>query len=187
MAWLLAVSTTVEPARSDMAPWEGGAAVLQRILSPDTLRVPELALRRRPKLSGYGLFRVDDDRLLGSRSAEDSYAAVGMPWIRQTLSEDRGEIEVVVEGALPEVVEPANVCRDLPVHTDRTDKPGLVVPTVASVDTSRLEGSLEGVEEVGPAALVGGSLLFVGVTGVEQSQEGSVLARLECHGDTGLV
>jgi DNA polymerase (family 10) len=103
-------------------PQVWGAALMYFTGSkPHNLRVRELAVRRGLKLSEYGLFRVDDDRLLASRTEGDIYAALGMPWIPPTLREDRGEIEAALEGALPDVVELADLRGDLHMHTDLTD------------------------------------------------------------------
>jgi DNA polymerase (family 10) len=103
-------------------PQVWGAALMYFTGSkPHNLRVRELAVRRGLKLSEYGLFRVDDGRLVASRTEEDIYAALGMPWIPPTLREDRGEIEAVLEGELPHVVELANLRGDLHMHTDLTD------------------------------------------------------------------
>jgi DNA polymerase (family 10) len=103
-------------------PHVWGAALLYFTGSkPHNVRVRELAVRQGLKLSEYGLFRVDDDRLLASRTEEKIYAVLGLPWIPPTLREDRGEVEAALQGALPDVVELADVGGDLHMHTDLTD------------------------------------------------------------------
>jgi DNA polymerase (family 10) len=116
-------------------PQVWGAALMYFTGSkPHNVRVRELAVRRGLKLSEYGLFRVDDDRLVASRTEEDIYAAMGMPWIPPTLREDRGEIEAALEGGLPDVVELADLRGDLHMHTDLTDGLASAADMVAAAE-----------------------------------------------------
>lgn len=85
------------------------------------IRIRELAVRAGLKLSEYGLFRADDDRLLASADEADIYAKLGLPWIPPVLREDRGEVEAALAGHLPALVEAADLLGDLHVHTDLTD------------------------------------------------------------------
>lgn len=83
-----------------------------------------IVIRRRAqerglKLNEYGLFRGDE--LVASRSEEDVYAAVGLPWIPPELRENRGEIERAEAGTLPQLIEVADVRGDLHMHTTATD------------------------------------------------------------------
>ncbi|WP_354643345.1 DNA polymerase/3'-5' exonuclease PolX [Kitasatospora camelliae] len=92
-----------------------------------------IALRARAvkaglKLSEYGLFRLTErgDRgsegeKIASRTEEEVYAALGLPWIPPTLREDRGEIAAALAGELPDLVTVRDIRGDLHTHTDLTD------------------------------------------------------------------
>ena len=85
------------------------------------IRTREIAVRAKLKLSEYGLFRIEDDELLASGSEEEVYARLGLPWVPPTLREDRGEIAAGLRGALPELVQVADIRGDLHTHTTLTD------------------------------------------------------------------
>ncbi len=85
------------------------------------IRTREIAVRAKLKLSEYGLFRVEDDELLASRSEEEVYARLGLPWVPPTLREDRGEFAAGLRGALPDLVQVADIRGDLHTHTTLTD------------------------------------------------------------------
>lgn len=76
-----------------------------------------LAVRKKVKLSEYGVFDREGRRLGGERE-EDVFAAVGLPWIPPELREGAGEIEAAAEGRLPKLVEEEDVIGDLHVHSD---------------------------------------------------------------------
>ncbi len=83
-----------------------------------------IVIRRRAqerglKLNEYGLFRGDE--LVASRTEEDVYGAVGLPWIPPELRENRGEIELAEQGKLPKLIELEDICGDLHMHTTATD------------------------------------------------------------------
>ncbi|MCX7403111.1 MAG: DNA polymerase/3'-5' exonuclease PolX [Planctomycetia bacterium] len=58
---------------------------------------------------------------LAGRTEADLYAAVGLPWIPPELREGRGEILLAHNGQLPHLVELADICGDLHMHTTATD------------------------------------------------------------------
>ncbi|HTY30943.1 DNA polymerase/3'-5' exonuclease PolX [Mycobacterium sp.] len=85
------------------------------------IRVRELAVRAGLKLSEYGLFRVDTNKLLASTDEAEIYGTLGLPWIPPVLREDRGEVEAALAGHLPDLVQVADILGDLHVHTNLTD------------------------------------------------------------------
>ncbi|MFD3453176.1 DNA polymerase/3'-5' exonuclease PolX [Streptomyces sp. NPDC058691] len=85
------------------------------------IRTRELAVRHGLKLSEYGLFDAATGELIVSRTEEEVYARLGLPWIPPTLREDRGEIQEGLEGELPEPVADRDIRGDLHTHTDLTD------------------------------------------------------------------
>jgi DNA polymerase (family 10) len=85
------------------------------------IRTREIAVRKKLKLSEYGLFDAATDELIVAETEEEVYARLGLPWIAPTLREDRGEIEAALHGELPVLVQPKDVRGDLHTHTDLTD------------------------------------------------------------------
>ena len=85
------------------------------------IRIREIAVRKKLKLSEYGLFRVEDDALVVSRTEEEVYRQLGLPWIPPTLREDRGEVDAALRDTLPVLIEVADVRGDLHTHTNLTD------------------------------------------------------------------
>jgi DNA polymerase (family X) len=83
-----------------------------------------VALRGRAKrrgwtLSEYGLF--EGDKVLASRTEEEIYAKLGLPWIPPEIRENWGEIEVAESGRLPHLVQLTDVKGDLQMHTTASD------------------------------------------------------------------
>jgi DNA polymerase (family 10) len=85
------------------------------------IRTREIAVRKKLKLSEYGLFRVEDDELVVSRTEEEVYERLGLPWIPPTLREDRGEIDAALKGTLPDLLQVDDIRGDLHTHTNLTD------------------------------------------------------------------
>jgi DNA polymerase (family 10) len=80
-----------------------------------------IAVKRGYKLSEYGLFDRETNRVVASRTEEEIYKALGMDPIPPELRENRGEIEAAAEGRLPELVELGDIRGDLHVHTKWSD------------------------------------------------------------------
>ncbi|MFE2074885.1 DNA polymerase/3'-5' exonuclease PolX [Streptomyces misionensis] len=85
------------------------------------IRTRTIAVHRGLKLSEYGVFDAESEESVASRTEEEVYARLGLPWIEPTLREDRGEIEAALRGELPEVVTERDIRGDLHTHTDLTD------------------------------------------------------------------
>jgi DNA polymerase (family 10) len=85
------------------------------------IRTREIAVRKKLKLSEYGLFDAQTDELIVSETEEAVYERLGLPWIAPTLREDRGEIEAALRGELPTLVTESDLRGDLHTHTNLTD------------------------------------------------------------------
>ena len=85
------------------------------------IRTREIAVRKKLKLSEYGLFEADTEKLIVSETEEEVYERLGLPWIPPLLREDRGEIEAAQRGELPNLVGLGDIRGDLHTHTDLTD------------------------------------------------------------------
>jgi DNA polymerase (family 10) len=85
------------------------------------IRTREIAGHRKLKLSEYGLFDARTDELIVSKTEEEVYRRLGLPWIPPPLREDTGEIEAALAGELPDLVTEDDIRGDLHTHTDLTD------------------------------------------------------------------
>jgi DNA polymerase (family X) len=84
------------------------------------VKLRELAVRQKLKISEYGVFDQRGRRVAGA-TEEEVYAAVGLPFIPPELREDTGEIEAALGGRLPALVEVGHIRGDLHAHTDWSD------------------------------------------------------------------
>ena len=120
------------------------------------IRIREMAVRKGLKISEYGVFRERGGRRLAGATEEEVYAAVGLPWIPPELREDSGEIEAALRGALPRLVEPADLRGDLHCHTNATDGHATVEALVAAA--LKLGHAYVAVTDHSPSARVAGGL-----------------------------
>lgn len=96
-----------------------GAATLYFTGSKDhNIRLRQLAIDKGWLLNEYGLEDTETGEVVASKTEEDIYDALGLPFILPTLREDRGEIEAARSGDLPDVVVDGDLRGDLHVHTD---------------------------------------------------------------------
>jgi DNA polymerase (family X) len=85
------------------------------------VRTREIAVRKRLKLSEYGLFDAVSGDLIVSGTEEEVYRRLGMSWIPPELREDTGEIKAAARGELPVLVAGGDIRGDLHTHTNLTD------------------------------------------------------------------
>jgi DNA polymerase (family X) len=85
------------------------------------VRIRELAVRQKLRLSEYGLFDVESGEKIVSRTEEEVYARLGLAWIPPVLREDTGEVDAARRGELPVLVEESDIRGDLHTHTNLTD------------------------------------------------------------------
>ncbi|RCV51200.1 DNA polymerase/3'-5' exonuclease PolX [Marinitenerispora sediminis] len=106
-----------------VVPPEDWGAALQYFTGSKAhnIRTREIAVRAGLKLSEYGLFDVASGDKVVSRTEEEVYARLGLPWIPPQLREDTGEIEAALRGELPDLVAEADIRGDLHTHTDLSD------------------------------------------------------------------
>lgn len=79
-----------------------------------------LAVKQQLKVSEYGVFDAAGKKVAGEDEA-GVYAAIGLAWMPPELRENRGEVEAAATGALPRLVELADLRGDLHSHTTETD------------------------------------------------------------------
>ncbi|MCH8807583.1 MAG: DNA polymerase/3'-5' exonuclease PolX [Planctomycetes bacterium] len=81
------------------------------------VRLRERAVRRGWSLNEYGL--SDGDTILASRTEQDIYAALELPWIPPELREDRGEFEL--DAVPPDLLTLDHIRGDIHMHTTASD------------------------------------------------------------------
>ena len=84
-----------------------------------SIKLRGMAKDRGLKISEYGVFR--GEKKIAGRDEEEVYAALGLPLFPPEMREDRGEIELALEGPLPEIVDYGDIRGDLHVHSDWSD------------------------------------------------------------------
>jgi DNA polymerase (family X) len=103
-----------------LAPESFGAALMYFTGSKEH----NVALRARAKrrgwtLSEYGLF--EGEKAIASRTEEEIYAKLVLPWIPPEIRENWGEIELAESGRVPQLVELSDLKGDLQMHTTASD------------------------------------------------------------------
>lgn len=106
-----------------VVPPEAWGAALQYFTGSQghNIRTREMAVRAGLKLSEYGIFDAESGELIVSRTEEEVYRRLGLPWIAPPLREDRGEIEAALNDELPDLVREKDLRGDLHTHTNLTD------------------------------------------------------------------
>src|SRR5580700_3540561 len=99
----------------------------------------ELAVRRKLKLSEYGLFELQSGERIVSRTEEEVYERLGLAWIPPVLREDTGEVGAARRGELPVLVEESDVRGDLHTHTNLTDGAATLADMVAAASARGFE------------------------------------------------
>ncbi len=79
------------------------------------------ALKLGYTLSEYALARLDDESPVAGRTEEEIYAKLGLAWIPPEMRENSGELDAAERGAIPPLVELADVRGDVHMHTTESD------------------------------------------------------------------
>ncbi|MRS12974.1 MAG: DNA polymerase/3'-5' exonuclease PolX [Actinobacteria bacterium] len=117
------MTTSGRQADVRVVPPESFGAALQYFTgsAEHNVHLREIAKARGLKINEYGLFRIADGERLASTCEEDIYAALGMPVMPPEVREDAGEIELALEGRVPDLVALGDIRGDLHAHTTATD------------------------------------------------------------------
>ncbi|MBC7129088.1 MAG: DNA polymerase/3'-5' exonuclease PolX [Thermoplasmatales archaeon] len=83
------------------------------------IELRKIAIKKGYKLNEYGLF--ENDLRIAGEDEEKVYEMLGMQWIPPEMRENRGEIELALDGKLPKIVEYEEVKGDLQMHTVWSD------------------------------------------------------------------
>jgi DNA polymerase (family 10) len=79
------------------------------------------ALKMGLTLNEYGLAKLEGGEIVASKTEEEIYEKLGLPWIPPELRENSGEIEAAAEGRLPNLIPYDAIRGDLHMHTRETD------------------------------------------------------------------
>ncbi len=108
-------------------PSQWGAALLYFTGSKNfNVKIRQIAIRKKMKVSEYGVFKVSGSRetLLASKTETACFKALGLPYIPPELREDIGEAELFpAKGApnIPKLIELSDIKGDLHVHSQYSD------------------------------------------------------------------
>src|SRR5690606_18470204 len=64
---------------------------------------------------------LSSGKRLASKTEEEIYEKLGLPYIEPEMREGRGEIKAALEGELPKLVEPEDIRGDLHMHSTWSD------------------------------------------------------------------
>jgi DNA polymerase (family 10) len=106
-----------------VVPLDAWGAALQYFTgsTAHNVAVRQIAVRKKLRLSEYGLFDVETGALIVSRTEDEVYARLGLAWVPPAMREDRGEIEAAARGEIPRLVRENDLQGDLHTHTNLTD------------------------------------------------------------------
>ncbi|MCI4446214.1 MAG: PHP domain-containing protein, partial [Candidatus Aminicenantes bacterium] len=83
------------------------------------IKLRGLAKDKGLKISEYGVFR--GEKKIAGKTEEEVYGVFGLPVFPPEMREDRGEIELALQGKLPPIIEPRDIKGDLHVHSNWSD------------------------------------------------------------------
>lgn len=100
------------------------------------VKIRHLARDKGYKVSEYGVFDVDasagKEKRLAAVTEEEVYKALGMQWVPPEMREDRGEVELALKKALPDLVEMKDIKGDAHLHTTESDGRSTIEEIIAS-------------------------------------------------------
>ena len=86
------------------------------------IRIRTLAARRGLKINEYGVFSTKKgSKRLASKTEKEIYKLLNMQYIEPELREDSGEVDAVLKGKLPKLIELKQIKGDLHVHSNYSD------------------------------------------------------------------
>ena len=114
----------------------GGMQVDVRLLPPDSFgaamqyftgsKAHNVSLRQRAlkmgyTLNEYSLARLDDQKVVASKTEKDIYAALKLDYIPPEIRENSGELDAAEKHALPRLLTQEDIQGDVHMHTVETD------------------------------------------------------------------
>jgi len=81
----------------------------------------KIAIKKRMKLSEYGVFSKRTKKFLAGKTEEECYKKLGLRYIEPEIREEDGEIELAAKGKLPRLIGYNDLKGDLQMHTKYSD------------------------------------------------------------------
>ncbi len=85
------------------------------------VKIRDIAKEKGYKISEYGIFEIASGKRLGGEKEEDIYNVLGMAMPPPEIREDKGEIELAMQGIIPELVGYDDIKGDFHMHTTYSD------------------------------------------------------------------
>ncbi len=139
-----------------------GAALLYFTGSKEhNVHLRQMALEKGMTINEYGIHKgsaKEKGKLVASKTEQDIYKVVGLPWIPPELREDRGEITSAVDDALPELLKEEDLRGDLHMHSTFSDGDASMIDMakaakkkgfeyIAMTDHASTMGMVKGIKE----------------------------------------
>ncbi len=83
------------------------------------VKLRTMAVKKGLSINEYGIFR--GKKCLASKTEEEIYDTLGLPYFEPELREDRGEFEAAAKGSLPELIKVEDIRGDLHTHSNWSD------------------------------------------------------------------
>jgi len=81
----------------------------------------KIAIKKRMKLSEYGVFDKKTNKLLAGKTEEECYKKLGLRYIEPEIRKEDGEIEAAQKNKLPKLISYTDLKGDLQMHTKWSD------------------------------------------------------------------
>ena len=103
-------------------PKQFGAALMYFTGSKEhNVELRERAQKMGMTLNEYALTRIEDEKVVASKTEQEIYKALKLAWIPPELREARDEIERAAQDKLPQLIELGDIKADLHTHTTASD------------------------------------------------------------------
>jgi DNA polymerase (family X) len=103
-----------------LPPESYGAALIYFTGSKDhNVKIRGLGVKKGLKINEYGVFKKE--KRIAGKTEEEIYNLLGMDFIPAELREDRGEVELSIEGNLPDIIKYDDIKGNLHTHTKYSD------------------------------------------------------------------
>jgi DNA polymerase (family X) len=106
------------------------------------IAVRKLGIAQGLTISEYGVYEGTPENkgeLKASRTEEDVYKSVGLPYIEPELREDRGELEAAKKGTLPHLITVKDLKGDMHLHSNFSDGRGTITQMAEAAKKAGLE------------------------------------------------
>ncbi len=103
-------------------PHEWGSALQYFTGSKEhNVKIRDIAKEKGYKVSEYGIFDIKTNKRLGGEKEEDIYKIIDMVMPPPEIRENKGEIELALQGIVPDLVEYEDIRGDFHMHTTYSD------------------------------------------------------------------